>query len=98
MLKVYMYMYMYMYATPWYGALPREQSFHATAVTTTRLARADRSVHVRRRRLYRWAGVALWGSHVVLARAGFYRCPRCGGRLNYRWWCKRCQRYRIPAR
>ncbi len=53
---------------------------------------------MRRGRLYKWAGLALWASHVALAWAGAYRCPRCKAKLNYRWWCSRCQRYRIPAR
>lgn len=47
---------------------------------------------------YKWTGLVLWASHIVLARIGVYRCPRCHGRLNYRWWCKRCKRYRLPAR
>jgi uncharacterized membrane protein len=51
-----------------------------------------------RKRVYEWAGVVLWASHVALARVGLYRCPRCKGRLNYRWWCARCQKYRLPAR
>jgi hypothetical protein len=52
----------------------------------------------RHKRLYEWSGLALWATHVVLAKVGFYRCPRCKGRLNYRWWCERCRRYRLPAR
>ena len=55
-------------------------------------------VHVRRGRWYKWTGVALWAGHIVMARVGMYRCPRCKGPLNYRWWCKRCDRYRIPVR
>lgn len=46
----------------------------------------------------RWGGLVVWGSHVLLARIGAYRCPRCKSRLNYRWWCKRCMAYRLPAR
>lgn len=52
----------------------------------------------KRRRLYRAGGVVVWAAHVALSRLGVYRCPRCKGRLNYRWWCKSCQRYRLPAR
>ncbi len=49
-------------------------------------------------RWYKWTGLVLWAAHFVLAGAGVYRCQRCKGRLNYRWWCKRCERYRLPAR
>jgi len=42
--------------------------------------------------------VVLWAGHVVLAQTGLYRCPRCRGKLNYRWWCERCRKYRLPAR
>jgi hypothetical protein len=53
---------------------------------------------MRRGRWYKWSGLALSGVHFVLARVGVYRCPRCKAALNYRWWCKRCQRYRLPRR
>lgn len=53
---------------------------------------------MRRRSLFKWTGLAAWAAHTLLARVGVYRCPRCKAKLNYRWWCKRCQRYRLPAR
>jgi hypothetical protein len=40
----------------------------------------------------------LWAGHFLLAKVGVYQCPRCKGRLNYRWWCKQCSRYRLPGR
>ena len=49
-------------------------------------------------RWYNWTGVVLWGAHVVMAHLGVYRCPRCKGKLNYRWWCKQCGSYRLPRR
>jgi len=54
--------------------------------------------HMRVSRWYKWTGLGLWAIHFVLAGVGVYRCPRCKGRLNYRWWCKQCGRYRLPAR
>ncbi|MGO9658603.1 MAG: hypothetical protein ACLQVK_24195 [Acidimicrobiales bacterium] len=48
-------------------------------------------------RWYKWTGLGVWAAHFVLASVGVYRCPRCKGRLNYRWWCKRCRGYRLPA-
>jgi hypothetical protein len=53
---------------------------------------------LKRKRLYRAGGLVVWGLHVGLSLVGVYRCPRCKGRLNYRWFCKTCQRYRLPAR
>lgn len=52
----------------------------------------------KRSALLRGAGLLVWSAHLVVARLGVYRCPRCRGRLNYRWWCKSCQGYRLPAR
>jgi len=53
---------------------------------------------MRRGRWWRRLGLVFWFGHFVVAALGVYRCGRCKGALNYRWWCKRCQRYRLPAK
>ena len=53
---------------------------------------------MRRGRWFKWVGLLFWLGHFVLAGLGAYRCPRCKSALNYRWWCKRCQGYRLPAK
>jgi hypothetical protein len=57
-----------------------------------------RRKHMRRGRWYKWSGLSLSAVHLLLAKVGVYRCGRCKGPLNYRWWCKRCKAYRLPAR